>query len=66
MFGEVWAWPTVLFDHRQAFMAWPPLRDEMTCRWRQWEPGGPVEFDHETPGSPEDQALVREWVERNS
>lgn len=64
--GEVWAWPTVLWDHNAAFMQWPPLREDMTCRWRQWESGGPVEFDHKTPGTPEEQAMVREWVERNS
>lgn len=64
--GEVWAWPTILFDHRDAFNKWPPLQEGMTCRWRQWEPGGKIDFDHDTPGTPADQALVKEWVERNS
>jgi hypothetical protein len=61
---EVWAWPMILMDHQQAFTAWRTLEDGMTCRWRQWEPGGKIDFDH--GASEEDMAKVREWVERNS
>jgi hypothetical protein len=62
--GEVWAWPTVLFDHRDAFAAWPSLGEGQTCRWRQWEPGGRIDFD---PGaSDEDKALVEAWIKAAS
>lgn len=66
IFGEVWAWPTLLFDHKDAFNAWPPLKKEMTCRWRQWKPGGKIDFDPDPTPSDEDKAKVIEWVERNS
>lgn len=57
--SEVWAWPMLMLDHNQAFMACPMLR-EYTCRWRQWEPGGRIDFD---PGAtPEDIALVEDYV----
>jgi len=58
--GEVWAWPTLLFDHNEAFFKFPSLGEEYTCRWRQWEPGGKIDFD---PGaSAEDIAKVEAWV----
>ena len=58
--GEVWAWPTILLTHNAAFMEWPPLRSGCTCRWRQWDAGGPIDFD---PGaSAEDVAKVEAWV----
>lgn len=57
--GEVWAWPTLLFDHNDALFKWDVL-NEHTCRWRQWEPGGKVDFD---PGaSEEDKAKVLAWI----
>lgn len=58
--GEVWAWPTLLFDHNAAFAAWVPLGEEYTCRWRQWEPGGKIDFDRGV--SDEDKAKVEAWV----
>lgn len=57
--GEVWAWPMVIWDHNETFAAFPTLR-RYTCRWRQWEPGGTIDFD---PGcSDEDRAKVEVWV----
>lgn len=62
-YGEVWAWPTVLMSHNAAFVAMPQLVNH-TCRWRQWEPGGPIDFD---PGArPVDKMKVELWVERAS
>lgn len=59
--GEVWAWPTVLWDHKAALSILPWLAEG--CRWRQWEPGGAVDFD---PGaSDEDKRLVEEWIGRS-
>ena len=58
--GTVWAWPTLLFQHKQAFAELPLLAQQHTCRWRQWEPGGRIDFD---PGSTaEDRVLVEHWV----
>jgi hypothetical protein len=59
--GHIWAWPTLLMTHDQAFAAevgW--AIEDYRARWRQWEPGGPVDFD---PGaSNEDRAAVVSWV----
>lgn len=61
--GEVWAWPTLVLDHNGAFAAFARLRD-YSCRWRQWEPGGKINFD---PGcSDEDRAKVEAWVKAAS
>lgn len=50
----------LLMDHRQAFAAMPTL-ENYRCRWRQWSPEGPVDFD---PGaSDQDKAAVEAWVE---
>lgn len=63
MNGEVWAWPTLVMTHDEAFHNLINLRD-YTCRWRQWAPGGPIDFD---PGySREDRNLVIDWVDRAS
>lgn len=57
--GAVWAWPMLLMDHNAAFAALPHLRNH-TARWRQYAPGGRIDFD---PGvSDADKALVEEWV----
>jgi hypothetical protein len=61
--GEVWAWPTLLFDHNQAFAVFPAL-NRYTCRWRQWEPGGPIDFD--LGASEEDKRKVEAWVKAAS
>lgn len=58
--GEVWAWPTLLMTHNQA-MAQMPMLTNYDARWRQWEPGGPIDWD---PGvSSEDRWLVEAWLE---
>lgn len=60
--GQVWAWPTLLMTHEEAFMHMPMLRN-YGARWRQWEPGSEVDFD---PGaSPEHRALVHAWLKRD-
>lgn len=59
MRGEVWAWPTMLIQHNAAFAIFPPLAD-YTCRWRQWEPGGKIDFDKGC--SEADKDLVTAWV----
>lgn len=57
--GLVWAWPMLLMDHNTAFRSFSAL-EYYTCRWRQWSPGGRIDFD---PGcSSEDRALVEAWV----
>jgi hypothetical protein len=57
--GEVWAWPTALMTHAQAFARRPDLHD-YSCRWRQWTPGGVIDFD---PGASDaDKQLVEAWV----
>jgi hypothetical protein len=58
--GEVWAWPTLLFDHKDAMATLHALKD-YTCRWRQWEPGGRIDFDR--GASAEDRAKVEAWVQ---
>jgi hypothetical protein len=57
--GTVWAWPTLLMDHEEAFRQMPGMR-AYTCRWRQWSPGGTIDFD--AGCTPEDRALVAAWV----
>lgn len=58
--GHVWAWPTLLLAHNDAFAVLPVLAG-CSCRWRQWDPGGTVEFD---PGTTdEDKARVLAWIE---
>lgn len=57
--GVVWAWPTLLMDHDTAFGIFPHLRG-YTCRWRQWESGGRIDFDPDC--TPEDRAHVRAWL----
>lgn len=58
-FGDVWAWPTVLMEHREAFAVLPSLAS-YRARWRQWSPGDSIDFD---PGAtPEDRAKVEAWV----
>lgn len=52
--GDVVAWPTLLLDHNQAFATLGRLRN-YRARWRQWEPGGRIDFD---PGA--DPADVQE------
>jgi hypothetical protein len=53
----------LLLDHEQAFGKLRHLR-EYTARWRQWTPGGDIDFD---PGvSAEDQAKVEAWVKAAS
>jgi len=61
--GAVWAWPTVLWDHNDAFAALP-LLGKYTCRWRQWSEGGSIDFDD--GASDEDKALVEAWVKAAS
>jgi hypothetical protein len=61
MDGVVWAWPTVLMTHSEAFVVLPWL-SKHTARWRQWNPGEAVDFDEGT--SETDIALVNAWVER--
>lgn len=58
--GVVWAWPTLLMDHEQAFRLLPHLR-EYTCRWRQWSPGSEIDFD--AGASPADRERVYNWIE---
>ena len=61
--GDVIAWPMLLLDHCEAFRTMPVLQRDLRARWRQWSPGGAPDFD---PGvTPDDQALVEEWLERN-
>lgn len=61
--GDVWAWPTLLQDHGAAFLTLPRLR-LARARWRQWEPGGQIDFD---PGAtPADKKAVEQWVENAS
>lgn len=62
--GEVWAWPMLLWNHGDAISAFPRLGKEMTCRWRQWEPNGRIDFDK--GASAEDIAKVEAWVKANS
>lgn len=58
--GEVWAWPMLLLTHVEAFAVLPVL-SRASCRWRQWEPDGRVDFD---PGcTDEERALVQAWVD---
>lgn len=57
--GDVVAWPMLLMDHAQAFQVLPRLAN-YTCRWRQWEPGGRIDFDPDS--TPADQAKVEEWI----
>lgn len=61
--GTIWAWPTVLMTHTDAFCACAYLA-ENRARWRQWAEGGPVDFDPDT--SVADKAMVNEWVARAS
>lgn len=60
--GDVWLWPTVLWDHNEAFAAWPPLGRDYTARFRQWEAGGRVEFDQPTP-TPDEVERVHRAIE---
>lgn len=61
--GVIWAWPTLLMDHNAAFIELPHMR-KYTVRWRQWEPGGAIDFD---PGATDaDKALVEAWVKTAS
>lgn len=60
-FGKVWGWPTLLMDHNAAFAAVPQLRN-YRARFRQWAPGGTVDFD--SGASERDKAVVRAWVTR--
>lgn len=62
--GVIWAWPMLLMDHSEAFAVLPHLQREMRVRWRQWDAGGPVDFDQGT--SDEDKQLVNDWIERVS
>lgn len=57
--GVVWAWPMILMDHNAAFREFNHLSN-YTCRWRQWQPGGPVDFDDGC--SPEDREKVEKWL----
>jgi len=58
--GDVWAWPMLLFDHKQAFADLPLLGKRTRARWRQWEPRGPIDFDPGTSYS--DKLRVQAWV----
>jgi hypothetical protein len=58
--GVVWAWPTLLMTHDQAFAAFPYLSD-YTARFRQWNPGESVDFDSGV--SDDDRALVKAWID---
>jgi hypothetical protein len=50
-------------DHNAAFIELPHMR-KYTVRWRQWEPGGAIDFD---PGATDaDKALVEAWVKTAS
>lgn len=57
--GSIWAWPMLLMDHNEAFGALPTL-GRHRARWRQWSPGGPVDFDK--GASQKDQDRVNAWV----
>jgi len=59
--GVVWAWPTLLLDHKEAFVTLPFL-SKYSARWRQWETGAPIDFDPGT--SQEDKELVEAWMEK--
>lgn len=59
--GEIWAWPTLLWDHSDALGKMDYLRDHR-ARWRQWEPGGRVDFDREPLASDEDKAAVQAFL----
>lgn len=61
--GEVWAWPMLLMDHSQAFAVLPMLQKNR-ARWRQWSPGGKVDFDPDV--SREDLLIVQTWVDAAS
>lgn len=60
--GSIWAWPTLLMDHAQAFSALPYLEKNQRARWRQWAADEAVDFDLNV--SAEDKQLVRKWVAR--
>ena len=57
--GEVQAWPTSLMTHDEAFRVMPVLK-RYTARWRQWTPGGPIDFD--SGASSHDIALVERFL----
>lgn len=59
--GSIWAWPTLLMDHNEAFSKIGLLSD-YRARWRQWSADGAVDFD---PGTSDtDRLAVQDWVER--
>lgn len=44
-YGEIWMWPTLLWDHNDAFGVYPPLAKNHRARFRQWTPGDFPDFD---------------------
>lgn len=58
--GDIHAWPMLLADHATAWRAIPGLDCGLRARWRQWNVGGPVDFD--VGATPEDRALVQAYV----
>lgn len=59
--GTIWAWPTVLLSHNEAFGILPCI-EEYRCRWRQWSPDEAPDFGR--GASDEDKQLVRDWIAR--
>lgn len=59
--GDIVAWPTLLADHNQFHFAFHTSDEDFIARWRQWSPGGKVDFD---PGVSETtKQLVNDWVQ---
>lgn len=61
--GSIWAWPMLVLDHKTAFQHFSCLR-KYKIRWRQWEAGGPIDYDEDP--SVEDSDRIEAWVKAAS
>ena len=58
--GNVIAWPMLMSDHVAFHRTFHTNDDDFAGRWRQWSPGGEIDFDPDV--SPEHRAWVRAWL----